>query len=502
MGSDAERLELERHRLLLAHAAEVIVLLDRQGVLIYRSTTPRSPLGYPDGLLGQNALEVVHPADAERVKHTLAAIATVPRGSATDLFRARHVDGSWRWLVATATNLLDEPSIRAIVLSYRDVTDQKRAEHEAEAAKKLASLGTLAAGVGHEINNPLTSLLFTLDTAARLADGCTQGDPVTCARTLRHTVAEARDAAERIAAIVRELRSLVSNEPAPMTAVCVQRPLERALRSTHELLAGHVEVSRAYESVPAVHGSEARLEQLFINLLTNAAHALPKGRAGNSLSVRIHAISGGRVQVDVQDNGCGIADEHLPRVFDPFFSTRRFSGGTGLGLHIAQKIAHSMSGTLSVTSRLAEGSTFSLVLQAASESASALGEAPTQRGVVLIVDDEPLVRAGLAAVIAVDHEVVSVEGGQSALELLAAGQRFDVILCDVSMPGMSGIELHAELSRLSPEHAERMVFITGAVLDPELQAFLAHVPNTLLAKPPEPAALRGAITAQIRRSRR
>jgi PAS domain S-box-containing protein len=501
MGSDAERLELERLRVLLAYATEVTALLDRQGVLVYRSPTLKHPLGYADGLLGKNVLELVHPADVERVKQTFATIATVPRGSATDLIRVRAADGSWRSLVTTATNLLDEPSVQAIVLSYRDVSEQKRAEHDAETAKKLASLGTLAAGIGHEINNPLTSLLFTLDAAGRLAARCSEGDPANCARTLRATVAEARDAAERIAAIVRELRSLVSNEPATLSAVHVEWPLEQALLATQHILAGHAEIRRQYQPVPQVDASEARLEQLFVNLLTNAAHALPRGRAENAVTIRVAPATGGRVQVDVEDNGCGIPDEQLGRVFDPFFSTRRFSGGTGLGLHIAQKIVHSIRGTLSVASRVGAGTTFSVLLPAASVSERGQACERMLRGTVLIVDDEPLVRTALAAALEADHEVVSVEGGSSALELVLGGRQFDAILCDMLMPGMSGIELHAELSQHGPEHAQRIVFITGAALDPELQAFLRQVPNARLSKPPDPEALRGAIAAQVRRSR-
>jgi PAS domain S-box-containing protein len=506
MGSDPERLELDRLRLLLAHASEVITALDRRGVVTYRSPSLERPLGYPDGLIGLNALDIVHPSDRERVRQTLVTISGAARAAATEVFRARHADGSWRWLLATATNLLDEPSVEAIVLSYRDVTEQKRAEQEAEAAKKLASLGTLAAGVGHEINNPLTCLLFTLETAGRLADRCSAGDPANCVKTLRATVAEARDAAQRIAAIVRDLRSLVSEEPAPSASVSLESAIENALAATRDLLDGHAEIRRRYEPVPPVHGIEARLEQLFVNLLANAAHALPKGHPGNTVTIGLRPSSSGGVQVDVEDNGCGIAEENLARIFDPFFSTRRFSGGTGLGLHIAQRIVNSVGGTLSVVSREGAGSTFSVRLRAAAQPAPEDGASvrplQTLRGTVLVVDDDASVRKALAALLGADHELVAVESAEIALELVLQGHQFDAILCDMLMPGLSGVELHSALSKQSPEHAERIVFVTGALIDPELQAFLERVPNVCLTKPPDRQALSAAIAERVSRSRR
>jgi CheY-like chemotaxis protein len=246
-----------------------------------------------------------------------------------------------------------------------------------------------------------------------------------------------------------------------------------------------------------VCADEARLGQVFINLLLNAAQAIPEGLAQqNEIAVALRPSAGGQIVVEVRDTGKGIPQDVLGRIFDPFFTTKPFGQGTGLGLSISQSIVRSLGGDIQVESEVGKGSVFRLFLPVAPPEPAAPSEPPPREpaserrsGAVLIVDDDPLVAKALLRTLA-GHDVTVASHGKEALDLLLGGPRFDVIVCDLMMPVMTGMELHAELARRLPEVLERMVFITGGVFTKEAKAFLDQVPNHCLTKPFDPESLR------------
>jgi CheY-like chemotaxis protein len=228
---------------------------------------------------------------------------------------------------------------------------------------------------------------------------------------------------------------------------------------------------------------------VFVNLLVNAAHAIPEGAVEKHeirVSVRKHGPGG--VSVEIQDNGCGISPGDMKRIFDPFFTTKKVGSAIGLGLSICYSIVHASGGEITVDSTPGQGSTFRVILRAASGDATGeVGarnlEAAARRGKVLVIDDEPMVVATLRRVLSKQHDVTTTLSAKEALTRLQEGQRFDAVLCDLMMPDMTGMALHAELAAQMPEQAERMIFITGGAFTPRGREFLENVANPRIEKP-------------------
>jgi len=204
--SDAR--DLARWRALVENSLAPLDLLDRNGVVLYSSPARERPLGHPQGLVGRNAFELIHPDDRQRLAGLFEALLREPGGQAQAQFRAKHRDGSWRWLSVAATNLLDDPNVQAIALSTRDVTKERQAEAELRLSDRLASIGILAAGVGHEVNNPLNYVLSNLDLVERRIEGLAEAlrddaRHVEALADMRAMIARAHEGAGRIARIVK-----------------------------------------------------------------------------------------------------------------------------------------------------------------------------------------------------------------------------------------------------------------------------------------------------------
>jgi CheY-like chemotaxis protein len=255
----------------------------------------------------------------------------------------------------------------------------------------------------------------------------------------------------------------------------------------------------SFEEVPAVLGNEARLGQVFVNLLVNAAQSIPEGQAeSNQIMVVLRSFSSDTVCVEVRDTGSGIPAEHLARVFDPFFTTKQVGSAMGLGLSICYGVIHGLGGEIQVDSTPGRGSTFRVLLPAAPAAGEeAAPVAPHdddgRRGRILVVDDEPMVVATLRRILARQHDVATTTSAREALERLRAGQRFDVVLCDLMMPDMTGMALHDALEHDLPDQAERMIFITGGAFTPRGVEFLERVHNPRIEKPFDVSTLLGLV---------
>jgi CheY-like chemotaxis protein len=238
-----------------------------------------------------------------------------------------------------------------------------------------------------------------------------------------------------------------------------------------------------------------------VNLFLNAAHALDEKRGGR-IVVRSR-VTDDRVVVLVEDDGCGIPKEALDVIFEPFFTTRAVGGGTGLGLSICRDIVKRAGGDLVVRSVVGQGTTMELTLVRAAENVDAAALAPprlpaeahagAEKRRVLIVDDEPLIVQTLSKVLRSRATVVGETAPARALDLILAEPAFDAIICDVMMPGMTGIELHERVAREKPERAERFVFVTGGVYTARARDYLGRVSNACIAKPFDVADLIAAI---------
>jgi len=195
------------------------------------------------------------------------------------------------------------------------------------------------------------------------------------------------------------------------------------------------------------------------------------------------------VVIEVRDTGSGIAPEHLGRIFDAFFTTKPVGVGTGLGLSICHRIVRSLGGELEVESELDAGSTFRVSLPAASSTGesvrppSLIPRRPGRRGRVLVIDDEPMIATAIRRTLSLEHDVVLSSAAAIALQRIKQGEEFDVILCDLMMPQMTGMELYEELVRTAPAQADRVVFLSGGAFTAAARAFLDEVPNPHLEKP-------------------
>jgi CheY-like chemotaxis protein len=358
---------------------------------------------------------------------------------------------------------------------------------------RLAALGTLLAGIAHEMNNPLSFVklgvdhaLGGLEAAARRPQGVAE---------LREILEEVAQGVERVAAVVRQLRASSRPEVERRGPVDLRKVLESAIRVVHNEMRHRARLTTTLGEVPLVDGNAQRLEQVFLNLLVNATQALPEGRPGNEIAVAAGRAPDGQAVVEVTDNGGGIAPEVLPRIFDPFFTTKQVGVGMGLGLSICHGIVTSHGGSIKVDCKGGR-TTFRVALPAHQAGATA-PEASAPRGPVvapaaagrrqrmLIVDDEPALGEIIRRRLRSECDVDVVTDGREALVRIghATEAPYDLVLCDLMMPEMTGMELHAVVSRSHPGVERRFVFMTGGAFTPRASQFLSEVKNQCLEKP-------------------
>jgi PAS domain S-box-containing protein len=464
-------------------------------------------------LMARPSVEFVHPADREM---TLAGRERLRSGATMGALTNRYLckDGTFRWFEWRSVADAARGLVYAIA---RDVTEQKRAEQRLADAKELqeklqrqlifadrmASVGTLAAGVAHEINNPLAYVTTNLTLA--LEELCTLGalSPSAQLADLKEMVTDAHAGAERIRKIIRGLKAFSRAEEEQRAIVEVIPLLDLSVNMTFNEIRHRARLVKDYGKIPRVEADEARLGQVFINLLVNAAQSLPEGdSAAHEIRLATSTDAQGRAVIQVSDTGPGISAEVVERIFDPFFTTKPVGVGTGLGLSICHTIVTGMGGEIGVDSKVGSGTTFRVVLPAAStvqEEAAASSSPPKKDlacAAVLVVDDEPAIGLVFRRVLR-DHEVTAVTTAKEAIELLDAGKHFDIIFSDLMMPELSGMEFYAELTRRLPHLARRVVFVSGGAFTPGAQAFLDRVENERLDKPFDPANVRDVVQRML-----
>jgi len=426
----------------------------------------------------------------------------------------RHKDGTEISVNIAGSPLVDEEGRHIGNLAVvRDVTERNKMHSQLMVSDRMASVGTLAAGVAHEINNPLAAVISNLDYIADSLSGMVGGQAALSpggsdawvAEEIKAPLEDARDAAQRVRFIVRDLKMFSRSPTDERTgAVDVKVIMESSLRMAWNEIRHRARLVKNYGAVPGVDANEARLGQVFLNLVVNAAQALQEGRAEHN-EIRVSTrLEGERVVVEVSDTGPGIPPEIIGRIFDAFFTTKAVGVGTGLGLAISQRIVTDMGGELTVESEVEKGTTFRVALPVArngeSEPAAHVAVVPLtrRRGRILVVDDETLVLRGVKRILSKEHDVVAVVAAEKALALCASGEKFDLILCDLMMPDMTGMDLHRELLRVAPEQADRMIFLTGGAFTAKARQFLSETPKEHLDKPFDPANLRAIVQRFLR----
>ena len=369
-----------------------------------------------------------------------------------------------------------------------------RARHDRD---RLALLGTLAARVAHEINNPLAYTKESIGQAIRELGELAEAMPA-----LRPIIAMlqcARDGTEQAWLIARDVRMFSRKGPGAVGAVDLQRVLDATVRLAHHDVSKHATLEKDYEGIAPVEGSEVGLGQVFLNLVVNALQAIPAGDPGaHRISIRGREEPG-RVIVEVSDTGTGMPEEVLKHVFDPFFTTKPEGVGTGLGLSITHDIVTSFGGTIRVDSEVGRGTTFTVSLRAMPREALPSSGPPSRMGRVLVVDDDPLVAEAVRLALAAENEVSVAASGAEALAMLAMGDGFDAIFCDLMMPEMDGMRFYDEVSHVAGGVTEVIAFLSGGVDDEATEIFLARTGRPVMEKPFDPEGLREYVRGRVRR---
>ncbi len=488
--AERERLTLElrsseeRHRLVVRNVPVVQWALDNEGVFTLAEGQGLLSLGRSsEQMVGSKLFELY--ADNERILGYFARAREGQVVSGPFEQGPAAFDSHWGPLRDESGAIV---GVTAIAL---DVTERQRAERarrETESRmgllERLAATGRVAAGVAHEINNPLTYVISNLEEIQL------QLARVEALEQIQQCAQEALDGAARVAAIVRDLR-VFSGRPQQGQPCCKPgKVVDSAVALIRNQVRHRARLQVDCGEVPDAAIDGGRLAQVLVNLLMNACLAIPEGNVeGHFVRVAVH-FEAPWILVQVTDNGAGIDAEVLPHLFEPFFTTREIGEGSGLGLSVSFAIVTEAGGTIEVESTAGKGATFLVKLPVAdiapiSATVSApppVDERDARRLRVLVIDDEPLVGRAVARHLR-DHDVAVEYRAEAALDRLRQGEGFDAILTDIMMPEMSGIQFREQLQRELPELATKVVFMSGGAFGPEAEAFTATGNAKVLEKP-------------------
>jgi CheY-like chemotaxis protein len=377
--------------------------------------------------------------------------------------------------------------------------------------ERLASLGRVAANVGHEINNPLTFVMLNLRQSITELDALSaeivsleldgRAWPAAVVERFQSRVIdvttmlqECETGGERIRGTVTNLQRLSTKSVERHESLDLNTLLEESASMVWNQIRHRAQLTKTFGDSVMVRGNRAALGQVFLNLLINAAQSIPEGRAErNDIQITTRhdiGVGGPEIMVEISDSGGGIAPDVVARVFEPYFTTKRHGEGMGLGLSISRQTIIDHGGRMTVKSEVGRGTVFRVSLPidgspAASPSPIVQAERAMTlpRGRVLVVDDEPLIGRVLHSALKSEHEVVVVSHAADALTLLEEDATFDVVLCDLVMPDISGPEFYARVNDQWPRLASRVVFMSGGAFTPQTAEFIKRVPTSVLSKP-------------------
>jgi len=384
--------------------------------------------------------------------------------------------------------------LEALVVDRTRALEQSLVELRSAQAKllvteRMAAVGTLVSGVAHEINNPLSYVVSNLEfVKASFAAGSSEPHAETS-----QALAEALEGAERVRAVVQDLRVFGRSPEKAGSSLGIDALLDSVCSMARPQVRHSATIRKDYRSRRQLVGDSGRHAQVFLNLVVNAAQAMPKRALAENVITVTTRDEGPSVVIEIADNGVGIPPGDLPHVFDPFFTTKSAGEGMGLGLAISKSIVESQGGTLGVESAPQRGSLFRVVLPAAHSASESASEAPAPtraRARVVVVDDEKPLGSAIRRLLP-EHEVLTYTDPFEAEA--GALNDADVVLCDVMMQGMTGPELLERIRARDPEQADRVVLITGGAITEAIAGDVAACGASVLGKPFGARELRAAV---------
>jgi PAS domain S-box-containing protein len=454
----------------------------RDGRYVWVNAAFADMLGWerPADMVGRALVDDVHPLDREAAGERLRG----PTGkSQIGRVRVLRRDGSTAiYDVAASQEVVFDGKSARLILGH-DVTERVRVRQQLAVADRMAAVGMLAAGVAHEINNPLTYVQLNMQAIARALE---RSDAPADLRSAAETALEGM---ARVRAIVADLRTFARVDQDTVAPTNVNEVVSSTLRLAQKTIDASATVDVSLGDVADVRANRGGLGQVVLNVLLNAHEAVEERGGHGKIRVRTFEAGDGRVQIEIADNGVGIPQDAIRRVFEPFYTTKAVGRGTGLGLAICHRIVTAAGGEISIESdpSAPDLRTFVRVTLMAADGRRSRVSTPSPivatRKRVLVVDDEPAVGEAIVRAIGELHDVRCVSSGAAAIELLRERADFDVVLCDVMMPGLDGIAVFEEVQRTSPELAKRFVFISGGAFTPRARSFLATCRNPRFEKP-------------------
>ena len=490
-------------RLVRAYPGPVVAVDTRTGAVVDESAAARALLGAGQAGDRQRPMSdhFVNPADCLLILERLqAGTRTVELES-----QMSRMDGTTFWASVSASPVAGARRSLGIV-NIVDISRYKSAEqriarqtqslHQSE---KLAALGSLLAGVAHELNNPLSVV-----SAQALLMQDTAGDP-----KLVERAGKIVNAADRCSRIVRTFLSMARQRPLDRGPVSLNDVVDSVLSVTrYSLRKSNIELKQDLDAdLPRVWANEDELNQVITNLVVNAQQAI----AGHRDAGRVEIITAyddveRRVLLSVVDDGPGVSQEIRSRIFEPFFTTKDVGEGTGIGLAVCHRIVESLHGRIALVSHSGHGAAFTISLPAipvdqASEPPCENEPTTTKACRVLVVDNEPEINAMLKEILTLEgHEVKCASSGHKALQLLAR-QEFQIIITDLRMPGTDGVGLYQTLARLTPKLLDRVGFMTGDTFSSSAREFLRETDCPHIEKPFTPDQVRGLVEKVQTRAR-
>lgn len=480
----------EYFRSLIDASSDIITLLSEEGTIRYESPSLQRHLGYSlNELTGKKYLELVHPNDISQLQGVIERELRHPNTSTPVEYRFQAKDGNWRCLETMCRNYLHSPAVSGLVLNSRDITERKKLESHFLRAQRMESIGTLAGGIAHDLNNVLTPILMSL----KLLRDLRECPPKTVLDTLETT-------AHRGAAIVQQVLSFARGVEGERAILQLKYPLNEVIKIAKDVFPPSIQISAAIDpELWPVNGDPTQLHQVFMNLFVNARDAMP---AGGRLRVETQNVvldenfslmqaeckPGRYVVTTVTDTGAGISQDIINKIFDPFFTTKEPGKGTGLGLSTALGIVRGHGGFLNVYSESGRGASFKVYLPAAQASKDECPKKvetrlPSGNGEsILVVDDEAAIREIIKVTLENNgYRVITATDGTEAVAAFAARPKsYAAVIVDVMMPYMDGPSTIRALQKLSP--ATPFLAISG-LMETSRLARLTELGVELLAKP-------------------